>query len=360
VEHLRRSLRCPTAAVYLRATGAARLAAGAARLAAAYGEPPAVLAGYPDTVPTGHPVADVVAGGAPLLDRPAGAGGACVLPLAVGGRILGAVAAAAPTLGLAGGTAQADLETVATQAAQALDRALLLARLADVSAGLQRGLVPEDAPHVPGLCLAAVYRPGGDDVEEVGGDWYDVLPLGDGRVALVVGDVMGRGVRAATTMAAVRAAVRAYALLDPDPATVLCRLDRFVGGHVPQEIVTICYVAVDPAGGRASVGLAGHPPPLLVAGGTARLLDTEPGPPLGLGGERVAAPLRLDRGDTLVILTDGVVEDRHSQLTDGLERATRLCAELADRPCHEVAAALAGIPAGSDDDVTVLVARRDA
>jgi serine phosphatase RsbU (regulator of sigma subunit) len=139
---------------------------------------------------------------------------------------------------------------------------------------------------------------------------------------------------------------------------VLSRLDRFVGGHAPEQLVTVCYVAVDPAAGHASLGLAGHPPPVLVSGGTARLLDADPGPPLGLGGERVAAPLRLDPGDTLVMLTDGVVEDRHSQITDGLERAAGLCAELADRPCPEVAAALAAIPAGSDDDVTVLVARR--
>jgi serine phosphatase RsbU (regulator of sigma subunit) len=216
-------------------------------------------------------------------------------------------------------------------------------------------------PDVPGLDVAAVYRPGGHAVELVGGDWYDVLPLPGGHVAVVVGDVMGRGVHAATTMASVSAAVRAYALLDPEPATLLACLDEFVATHAPQQFVTLFYGLLDTGSGRLRFVLAGHLPPLLVLDGDPLVHPGEAGPPLGLPGVRPVHECLLGCGHGIVVVTDGVVERRDRSIDDGFELARRAAA--GHERSVDVAAAVAGVAgqAGADgaDDVTVVALRRE-
>ena len=127
--------------------------------------------------------------------------------------------------------------------------------------------MPESIPELDGLAMGAYYEPGGSGVE-VGGDWYDVLPLRDGRVVVALGDVMGKGVAAAIVMGQVRAALRAYALIDPEPGVVLSRLDALVTSlGIDEQIVTVAYGVTDPGRQRLSLALAGHPAP---AAGAAR------------------------------------------------------------------------------------------
>jgi serine phosphatase RsbU (regulator of sigma subunit) len=262
-------------------------------------------------------------------------------------------------------TAHDLLVALATQAAQAIERAQVVERLRDVALDLQQGLAPGDVPDVDGYDLAAVYRAGGHAVELVGGDWYDVIAAADGHVALVVGDVMGRGVHAATTMAAVSAAVRAHALVDPEPATLLGRLDAFVSAHAPAQFVTLFYGLLDPAAGVVRYVLAGHLAPLVLTGDRAVQHDVPAGPPLGLGSGRPVHTLPLAPGDGLVVLTDGVVERRDRAIDDGVALACAAAAGAAGAAA--VAHAVAEVadadrdespPEETGDDVTVLVVHR--
>ncbi|HYY12227.1 MAG TPA: SpoIIE family protein phosphatase [Kineosporiaceae bacterium] len=288
------------------------------------------------------------------------------MPLVAAGRPVGVLTAGFADEEAFTPTARDLLVALATQAAQALERAQVVGRLREVAADLQQGLAPGDVPDVDGYELAAVYRAGGDAVELVGGDWYDVLVQPDGRVVLVVGDVMGRGVHAATTMAAVSAAVRAYALVDPEPAALLERLDAFVTTHAPQQFVTLLYGLLDPAAGVVRYVLAGHLAPLVVSAHGVTQHDAPAGPPLGLAAGRPVHTLPLAHGDALVVLTDGVVERRDRPVDAGLARA---CAAAADAAggAQDVARAVAEVadadrdgrrPEEAADDVTVLVVHR--
>ncbi len=272
------------------------------------------------------------------------------LPLVAGGRAIGAVTAGADRQHFSGDD-RSILVALATQAAQALERAQVVERLREVATDLQQGLAPGAVPTLPGVDLAATYRAGGDVVEQVGGDWYDVLPLDDGRVVLVVGDVMGRGVHAATTMAAVSAAVRAYALIDPDPRAAVPRIDAYVGAHAPDQFVTLFYGLLDVDRGRLDIVLAGHLPPLVRQDGEVRVHRGGVGQPLGLPGSRPVNFLALAPGDGVVILTDGAVERRDRSIDEGLHlaRAAAQGAPSAAALARQVAAL------GDDaDDVTVL------
>ena len=217
---------------------------------------------------------------------------------------------------------------------------------------------------VDGLELAAIYRAGGDEVERVGGDWYDALPLADGRVALVVGDVMGRGVHASAVMTRTRAAVRAFISVDPTPATVLSNLDRYLIQEDTEEFVTCVYVLVDPRARTARYVNAGHPPVLVIkADGQAHWPSTGDGDlPVGLMTHpRVERSLDLEAGATVVLFTDGLVERRNRDLDEGLlslESAARTApwqGDLTDVLASIVQDSLEG--SIDDDDVTVLAAR---
>jgi serine phosphatase RsbU (regulator of sigma subunit) len=133
---------------------------------------------------------------------------------------------------------------------------------------LQRGLLPDRLPDVPGIGLAARYVPAGAEMA-VGGDWYDVVELPSGHIGLAIGDVAGHGPRAASTMGQLRMALRAYALEESSPAEVVSRLDRLVSRLLVSEIVTLVYLVLDLDSGMVRFANAGHPPPLVVGSSTA-------------------------------------------------------------------------------------------
>lgn len=226
---------------------------------------------------------------------------------------------------------------------------------------LQRSLLPERSFDAEQLDVAAYYRAGVAGTQ-VGGDWYDVIDLGAGRTALVLGDVIGRGVRAAAVMGQLRSAVRAYAQLELSPADVLEMLDHVVGQMGAEQIVT-CLVAVfDPRDSSLAYANAGHLPPLLsVPGEAPRRLDESAGPPLGTGAPLFTeARADLVAGSRLALYTDGLVERRDRVIDAGIDRlAATLDGLDADGPIDAVPDALvhALVPDGSDDDVALLVAR---
>ncbi len=229
---------------------------------------------------------------------------------------------------------------------------------------LQRSLLPRSLPQLDGLALGAYYRPGGVNVD-VGGDWYDVLDLEDGSVLVTLGDVMGKGISAAVVMSEVRAALRAYSLLDPSPEVVLARLDHLVTRlAAPEQIVTLAYGLFSPDRLTVTLALAGHPPPLLVpAVGEPDLLDlgAAVGPALGLGaGPWGAHRLEMTPGSTLLLYSDGLVETRELDLLSGIEKLRGHIAALPARRRNprEMTARLGQLhhDKTAEDDVTVLAA----
>jgi PAS domain S-box-containing protein len=224
---------------------------------------------------------------------------------------------------------------------------------------LQRSLLPERSFTSDLLEVSAYYQPGVSGTD-VGGDWYDVIDLGAGRTALVIGDVMGRGVRAAAVMGQLRAAVRAYARLDLAPSEVLELMDATVRDLDGEQIVTCLYAVCDPAEQVLVYANAGHPPPLVVSrDGEVRRLDGALGSPLGDATARLSEErVRVGWGTTVVLYTDGLVERRDSDLDSGIDA---LAAHLVERLpgldglAEQIAAAMC--PSGADDDMAVLVAK---
>ncbi len=255
------------------------------------------------------------------------------------------------------------LEALAGQCAIAVERARLYERERSTAAALQRSLLPDRLPELPGVTLAASFRPGSLEAE-VGGDWYDAFALPDGRLALVVGDVMGKGVGAAAGMGRLRAALRALALVDPLPESVLRGLDLvFTATEDPDQIATLVYLLADPASGRIAVAAAGHLPLVLLrAGGAPELVDAGGGStPLGWPEPRWQRTLELGPGDTLVGLTDGVVERRGYDLDEGLAEVLLAVGKPADslgELVDRVAQTMLGQTAGRDD-ATLLALRFD-
>jgi GAF domain-containing protein/anti-sigma regulatory factor (Ser/Thr protein kinase) len=249
------------------------------------------------------------------------------------------------------------LERAADRIALAVDRA----RQHTVADLLQRSLLPARLPDLPGLEMAARYLPGADDTH-VGGDWYDVVLLPRGRVGLAIGDVVSRGVRAAAVMGQMRIALRAYALDGDGPGVVLDRLDRLVRGLGEREMATVAYLVLDPVERSLAVGLAGHLPPLLVTpSGEARLLDAVRSRPIGVAAARryEEATFQVDRGDTIVLYTDGLVERRGAPIDKGLEELVQSAAAVAELGPEELSDRLIGAARAESvpDDVAVLTVR---
>ncbi|MER5878206.1 SpoIIE family protein phosphatase [Streptomyces sp. NPDC060235] len=223
---------------------------------------------------------------------------------------------------------------------------------------LQRSLLPQELEEPDDLRIAATYLPGGTEAA-VGGDWYDVITLGGGRTALVIGDVMGRGVRAAAVMGQLRTAVRAYARLDLPPHEVLQLLDGLATEIDANQIATCVYAIHDPNEGRLVYASAGHLP-ILVRNedGTTHRGDEPTGPPLGTGGWlHASGSVPLGPGSTAVLYTDGLVERRDEDLDEGIASLERALAGATGTPqvvCDRLVRA-AGVTAEHDDDVAVLV-----
>jgi hypothetical protein len=253
------------------------------------------------------------------------------------------------------------LGALAGQCAIALERARLYERERATAVTLQRSLLPDRLPVVPGVELAASFLAGAAEAD-VGGDWYDVFALPDGRVVLVVGDVMGKGVRAAAGMGRLRSALRALAHANPLPEAVLSGLDRvFTATEDADQIATLVYLLVNPAARRAAVGAAGHLPLVLRrAGRPPELVDAGSGStPLGWPEPRSQRTLELGPGDLLLGLTDGLVERRGRDLDEGLADLLEVVG-TGDEPVADlverVSAALHPDTPGHDD-ATVLAVR---
>ncbi len=217
------------------------------------------------------------------------------------------------------------LQVAADRAALAIDHAQAFEQHR-LTEALQHALLPQELIDIPGVEAAARYLPAAVGTS-LGGDWYDVFPLGDGRVAMVVGDVVGRGVEAASLMAQVRTALRAYAFEGHGAAQVVDRVNGLLMFLRPSTMVTASYLVLDPEEERLTVVCAGHPPPLVIdPSGVARFLDSPTGIALGVtrGARYTAWECDLPAGSKIVLYTDGVVEVRGESLDVGMERLRAL------------------------------------
>jgi serine phosphatase RsbU (regulator of sigma subunit) len=191
----------------------------------------------------------------------------------------------------------------------------------NIAQTLQHALLPDALPEVSGLRVSARYVPATSGVE-VGGDWYDVVAAGEHRVLLVIGDVSGHGLRAATTMASLRHATLAYAAHDPRPAAVLARLSDFVNSGPHDYFATVLCAMIDVEGHRLTLASAGHLPPLLIDGDHGHFVEMDVSVPIGV--ERDApyqeATVVVPPNATLVAFTDGLVERRDEVVDTGLAR----------------------------------------
>jgi PAS domain S-box-containing protein len=254
------------------------------------------------------------------------------------------------------------LRLAAERVALAISHARVYEREHNIAETLQRSLLPEHLPQLPGLDVAATYRPAAAEAG-VGGDWFDVISIPGGAAGLVMGDVAGKGLAAASMVGRLRSALRAYALEGHDPAMVVQQLNRLVWTEAGEsQMVTLLYVVVDPTEGVARWVNAGHPPPLLVgSNGRPRFLEGGTSVPLGVlpfpSYEEVSAAIAP--GSTLVLYTDGLVEVPGAHIDDGMSRLAEQAREAPQEPkalCEYLLGRL--IPErGAPDDVALLTLR---
>ncbi|GAA3776878.1 hypothetical protein GCM10022403_009560 [Streptomyces coacervatus] len=260
-------------------------------------------------------------------------------------------------------------QELAARAALSIDNARRYTRERAMVLALQRSLLPHGVPDQDAVEVAHRYLPAESDV---GGDWYDVIPLSGSRIGLFVGDVVGHGMLSAATMGRLRTAARSFAELDFPPDEVLTHLDKLVGrldredpGAVDAGIIgaTCLYAIYDPTTQQCTMARAGHPPPALVRpDGTVWFPDLPAGPPLGLGGLPFeAAELDLPENSQLVLYTDGLIEDRHRDVDVVLDQLSATLAQANGTPDETCEAVLDTVaPAHPCDDIALLVARTHA
>ncbi|MEI5523118.1 SpoIIE family protein phosphatase [Streptomyces brasiliscabiei] len=289
-----------------------------------------------------------------------GPGGLAVLPLPAGGRMAGACLIGWDNPHDFGPEERALLTAASGLAGQALMRAHAFDAEHELVGMLQRTLLPRRLPQLPGAVAVARYLPTTAGLE-VGGDWYDVIPLPDNHVALVIGDVQGHNAGAATLMGQMRTALRAYAVEGHPPDVVVSHANRLLMDMETDLFATCCYVDIDMEEGSAWYVRAGHIPPVLRhPDGTTEISEAEGGPPLGvvMRADFPMSPLRLTPGTLLALTTDGLVESSDIDVEDGLDH---LATELSGAdPAHlgVVADTLLG-GANRDDDVALLLVRYD-
>ncbi|MDP8942756.1 MAG: SpoIIE family protein phosphatase [Actinomycetota bacterium] len=226
------------------------------------------------------------------------------------------------------------LRLIAERAALAIEHSRLYEREQGIVETLQRSLLPERLPRLPGLTMAARYLPGGEGMQ-IGGDWYDAILLDEGRLGVAMGDVVGHGLGAASLMGQLRNALRAYAVEGHSPAGVVARLDRLMETLEHGRMATLLYLEVNPDGARVRFSCAGHPPPLVRGpDGSVTYLEGARSLPLGVTADepREEEAAELEPGSTLVLYTDGLVEDRERPIDDGLRRLSRAAAEGSPDP----------------------------
>ncbi|MFI7359804.1 SpoIIE family protein phosphatase [Streptomyces avidinii] len=286
-------------------------------------------------------------------------GSARLVPLVARGTVLGAVAVTR--------TREREpfdeqdyvlVDELVARAALNIDNARMYTLQRQAALTLQRSLTNSALPEVPGLELTGRYLPASD--HDVGGDWFDAIPLPGGRTGLVIGDVMGHGIHAAAVMGQLRTAVRTLARHDVPPAQLLRSLDAVVADLGEDEMATCVYAVHDAASGVCVIARAGHPPPAVVTpGGSITFLDGPAGTPLGAGGQDFRTEeVQLPPGSLLVLYTDGLIEARDRDLDEGMEQlagALRQVDQPLDELCEGILRLL--IPSAQQDDVAVLLAR---
>ncbi|SDP58059.1 Signal transduction histidine kinase [Streptomyces sp. cf386] len=252
------------------------------------------------------------------------------------------------------------LENLAHRLALAYDNATRYHNERRLALTLQSALLPHRLPQVPGVRLATHYRASNRGAE-VGGDWYDVLALPDGAVGLAIGDVMGHDVEAAIVMGQLRSALHSLAMEGAGPAQVLARLDAYLQSLATERFATCLYAVYNPQLHRLRYAASGHLPPLLVAADTA-YLELPPAPPLGLGSTPVDREVAFPPGTSLLLYTDGLVENRSLSLDTCLAALCETCGALPaaartdPQQITERALELLNTPGRVDDDTALLAA----
>ncbi|MFE2463474.1 SpoIIE family protein phosphatase [Streptomyces sp. NPDC059402] len=266
------------------------------------------------------------------------------------------------------------LTTITALVAQSLERAKLYDAEHTRSRELQRGLLPRGLPSVSACTAAARYLPAGQGMD-VGGDWYDIIPLSGGQVALVVGDVMGHGLPEAATMGRLRTAVHTLAGLELPPDEIMSHLNDIVGGMDVESYVTCLYALYDPTTRVCSIVRAGHPPPAVVLpDGRVQFPKAAPDPPLGAAEPPFeTVELTVPEDSLLVLYTDGLVESSTREMDQGMETLARMLStaysaaagqggagiEL-EQLCDTLTAGLLPVGQQAADDAALLVARLHA
>jgi len=283
------------------------------------------------------------------------------VPLKAHGRILGSLTIV--SAGSGRHFVEDDLalvEELAGHAAAVIDRARSHDRDRQAAHALQHSLLPSELPLVAGTVVATRYLPGTEGAE-IGGDWYDVIPLDDGAVGLVIGDVAGHDIGAAAEMGQLRNALRAYAICDDSPARVLHQVRHFCEVVGVGRIATVTYARLSPSG-ELRVARAGHFAPLIRrASGDVETVSPSPAPPLGMDSDPPDEALAdLQPGDSLILHTDGLVERRHVSLDEGLDGLAALLASsgslMPEALCDHIVDRLLS-PGDRSDDVALLVLR---
>jgi len=236
-------------------------------------------------------------------------------------------------------------------------------RQQDLAVHVQRGLLPDELVRKAGLEIAARYEAASDSLE-VGGDWYDTIRLPDGRIGLVVGDIVGHGIDAMTSMGRLRSALAALAIHNDQPAALLTELDAFVGGPNGIGYATVFYAIVDSDQRLITYASAGHPPALLMAPNRdVSWLDLGQNEPLhGSGSERVQSTVPLEHGSILLLYSDGLIERRGESLGVGMRRLELALTELANREPDAICDGLIDrleVLQGRRDDVVVMAMKAD-
>jgi len=288
------------------------------------------------------------------------------LPLAASGHTFGVCVVAFDRPRLLSDEERALLTTISALVAQSLERARLYDAEHTRSRELQRSLLPQELPDLPACTAAARYLPAGQGAD-VGGDWYDIIPLSGGQVALVVGDVMGHGLPEAATMGRLRTAVHTLADLELPPDEIMGHLNDIVGGMGQSSYATCLYALYDSTTRICSVVRAGHPPPALVhPDGTVHFSQPEADPPLGAAEPPFeTVELEVPEGSLLVLYTDGLVESARREIDEGMAELARMLraaqengtATDLERLCDTLTAGLLPVDQQAADDAAFLVAR---
>jgi PAS domain S-box-containing protein len=291
----------------------------------------------------------------------AGMRAALGVPMRIEGRVIGVITVAVRQERGFSAADRSLLELGADRASLAVEHARLYQRELDVVEVLQRSLLPEHLPRLPGIEIGARYMPGGAGAD-VGGDWYDAIPLDGGRIALALGDVVGHGIGAASLMGQLRNALRAYAVEGHGPADMMRRMDRLVHTLEQGRMATLLVMVFEPDLGTLRFSSAGHLPPFVLGPeGSAKYLEGARTPPLGVfaHGDYTEERAEITPGSTIVLYTDGLVEERGVPLDSGLDALERAAIDGPSDPdelCDHIIGELLG-DRPATDDVAVLVLR---